>query len=86
MLFSTSRISSHPPLTVYSPLCYDTRSSISLNSPAPAGPTASSFWSRATARGIELLAACVAYEQRIGHTEAEEHAALVERLRQEGGA
>ncbi|GAB4215387.1 MAG: hypothetical protein OHK0022_55230 [Roseiflexaceae bacterium] len=34
-------------------------------------------------RGIDLMAQCVAYEQRIGHAKAAEHAAEVERLRQE---
>jgi tetratricopeptide (TPR) repeat protein len=35
-------------------------------------------------RGIALLAESVAYEQRIGHAQAEEHAALVEHLRAGG--
>ncbi|GAB4210942.1 MAG: hypothetical protein OHK0022_44890 [Roseiflexaceae bacterium] len=35
-------------------------------------------------RGIDLMAQCVAYEQQIGHAQAEEHAALVERLRAGG--
>ncbi|HEU4328740.1 MAG TPA: tetratricopeptide repeat protein [Roseiflexaceae bacterium] len=35
-------------------------------------------------RGLALLDACVAYEQRIGHVKATEHAAEVDRLRQEG--
>jgi hypothetical protein len=30
------------------------------------------------------MAECVAYEQRIGHAQAEEHAALVEHLRSGG--
>jgi hypothetical protein len=35
-------------------------------------------------RGIALMAECVAYEQRIGHAQAEEHAALIEHLRTGG--
>jgi tetratricopeptide (TPR) repeat protein len=35
-------------------------------------------------RGIALMAECVAYEQRIGHAQAAEHAALVEHLRAGG--
>ncbi|HEU4326907.1 MAG TPA: tetratricopeptide repeat protein [Roseiflexaceae bacterium] len=35
-------------------------------------------------RGIDLMAQCVAYEQHIGHAQAEEHAALVKRLRAGG--
>jgi len=35
-------------------------------------------------RGIALMAECVAYEQRIGHAQAEEHAGLVEHLRAGG--
>ncbi|HEU4322892.1 MAG TPA: tetratricopeptide repeat protein [Roseiflexaceae bacterium] len=34
-------------------------------------------------RGLTLLDACVAYEQRIGHAKAAEHAAEVDQLRQE---
>ena len=36
-------------------------------------------------RGIALMAESVSYEQEIGHARAEEHAALVERLRADGG-
>jgi tetratricopeptide (TPR) repeat protein len=35
-------------------------------------------------RGIALMAECVAYEQRIGHAKADEHAALVDSLRAGG--
>jgi hypothetical protein len=35
-------------------------------------------------RGIALMAECVAYEQRIGHAKADEHAALVEQIRAGG--
>ena len=35
-------------------------------------------------RGIALMAECAAFEERIGHAKAAEHAALVARLRAEG--
>lgn len=35
-------------------------------------------------RGIALMTECVAYEQRIGHAKADEHAALVDGLRAGG--